>query len=369
MVTSRTYRSDNLTTLIDEPIWKTGTGGAVYYHANALYCVSALTNGSGAVVERYRYTPYGELTILAADGVTVRSASNYANPWTYTGRRWDSEIGKFYYRRRNLDPTLGRFMSRDPLGYVETAGTCQYCSSRPVGRIDPSGTLSIKNAKDVTRCFLSCAQNPGRPHDGFTKRECADLTLTRLSKAEIVDGLGTIGRDLIIIPITTVIPGKWTKFTIEQVRSLIEDYLAGVIDIETLYEKIFALLEEALADLTPEEMEAIKGPLKEWLNHVLKYSSLGCKTVTLEREPSSKYDGTTITCQFLVCADAQRGIKGEDVEYWTITGACNVTCEKTVWERCCCGTQYSFTVTADGSGVARKKCMHNYQPIPVDRKL
>lgn len=27
---------------IDEPIWKSGTGGAVYYHANALYCVSAL---------------------------------------------------------------------------------------------------------------------------------------------------------------------------------------------------------------------------------------------------------------------------------------------------------------------------------------
>ena len=128
---------------IDEPIWKTGTGGAVYYHANALYCVSALTNGSGAVVERYRYTPYGELTILAADGTTVRSASNYANPYTYTGRRWDSETGLYYYRARYYHPALGRFLGRDPIGYASgDASLYRYVGSRPMTTLDPSGYWS-----------------------------------------------------------------------------------------------------------------------------------------------------------------------------------------------------------------------------------
>jgi RHS repeat-associated protein len=130
---------------IDEPIWKTGTGGAVYYHANSLYCVSALTNGSGAVVERYRYTPYGELTILAADGTTVRSASTYANPYTYTGRRWDSETGLYYYRARYYHPTLGRFIGRDPLAY-DGGGQSFYRAYFVPGRRDPSGKKAGKNS-------------------------------------------------------------------------------------------------------------------------------------------------------------------------------------------------------------------------------
>ena len=65
---------------IDEPLIKVGTGGTLYYHAHDLFSVSALTDTNAAVVERYRYTAYGVLTILAPDGVTVRSVSSYANP-------------------------------------------------------------------------------------------------------------------------------------------------------------------------------------------------------------------------------------------------------------------------------------------------
>jgi RHS repeat-associated protein len=129
---------------IDEPIWKTGTGGGVYYHANALYCVSALTNGSGGVVERYRYTPYGELTILAADGTTVRSASNYANPYTYTGRRWDSETGLYYYRARYYHPTLGRFVGRDPLEHSKAIIHYEYARGLATTHTDPTGLKCTK---------------------------------------------------------------------------------------------------------------------------------------------------------------------------------------------------------------------------------
>ena len=78
---------------IDEPIIKVGTGGTVYYHANDLFSVAALTDTNGSAIERYAYTAYGVLTILEADGSTVRSSSSYANPYTFTGRRWDPRTG------------------------------------------------------------------------------------------------------------------------------------------------------------------------------------------------------------------------------------------------------------------------------------
>ena len=73
-----------------------------------------MTNTSGAVVERYRYTAYGVLTLLAPDGVTVRTSSSYANPCTYTGRRWEPEVSLYYYRVATSIRNWGGFAVRTP---------------------------------------------------------------------------------------------------------------------------------------------------------------------------------------------------------------------------------------------------------------
>ncbi|RME27591.1 MAG: RHS repeat-associated core domain-containing protein, partial [Candidatus Zixiibacteriota bacterium] len=124
---------------IDEPVLKDGTGGTVYYHRNSQYSVASLTSASGAVVERYGYEPYGELTILAPDGSTVRASSSYANTYTYTGRRWDADLGLYYFRARYYDPALGRFVGRDPAGRVATPHSYQFLNSSGVSLNDPTG--------------------------------------------------------------------------------------------------------------------------------------------------------------------------------------------------------------------------------------
>ena len=46
------------------------TGGTVvehYYCHDANFNVTAVVNASGTVLERYAYTPYGELTVLDAN--------------------------------------------------------------------------------------------------------------------------------------------------------------------------------------------------------------------------------------------------------------------------------------------------------------
>ncbi len=138
---------------IDEPVLKDGTGGTVYYHRNSQYSVCALTSASGAVVERYGYEPYGELTILAADGTTVRALSSYANTYTYTGRRWDADLSLYYFRARYYDPKLGRFVGRDPLGYVD--GLSLFANRFVIRHSDPSGTCQDTDicGPDITTEF------------------------------------------------------------------------------------------------------------------------------------------------------------------------------------------------------------------------
>jgi RHS repeat-associated protein len=66
------------------------------------------------------FDPYGKVTVLDGNG-TPRTVNEslYGNPWTFTGRRLDGETGLMQYRARMYDVGLGRFVSRDPAGYVD----------------------------------------------------------------------------------------------------------------------------------------------------------------------------------------------------------------------------------------------------------
>ena len=104
---------------IDEPLMMIAGSTKTYYHSNNLHSASALTDSTGAVVERYTYAPYGKATILAPDGTTVRTVSAVGNPWTDKSRRLDVESGLMYYRARMYSVDLGRFIVRDPLEAIE----------------------------------------------------------------------------------------------------------------------------------------------------------------------------------------------------------------------------------------------------------
>jgi RHS repeat-associated protein len=90
----------------------------VYYLADANFNVTALVDTNGDVVERYLYSPYGEVTILDPDfSADADNVSDYANTTLYTGRTLDTPTGLMYYRARYYHAQLGRFVGRDPIGY------------------------------------------------------------------------------------------------------------------------------------------------------------------------------------------------------------------------------------------------------------
>jgi RHS repeat-associated protein len=127
---------------IDEPITMTtagGTGSAIYYyHTNNMYNVRALTDSSGNVVERYRYSAYGAVTIFDDQGNQI-ARSAYGNRYMFQGRRLDEATGLYYHRNRYYSAALGRFVTRDPMGYVDGYNLYQYAGSYPTTASDPMG--------------------------------------------------------------------------------------------------------------------------------------------------------------------------------------------------------------------------------------
>jgi RHS repeat-associated protein len=112
------------------------------------YSINALTNSGGTIVERYAYSAYGEPTITDGSG-TVRASTAEGNRYTYTGREWDDVAELHHYRARWYDPVMGRFLGRDPIGYVD--GNSLYRAYFAADDADPSG-LSCKGLNYFCMC-------------------------------------------------------------------------------------------------------------------------------------------------------------------------------------------------------------------------
>jgi RHS repeat-associated protein len=91
---------------IDEPIAVTKGGSTFFYHADGLGTVTDLTDSAGATAKSYSYDAYGNL---------VDQTGTVDQPYTYTGREFDSESGLYNYRARTYDPAAGRFIQKDPI--------------------------------------------------------------------------------------------------------------------------------------------------------------------------------------------------------------------------------------------------------------
>jgi RHS repeat-associated protein len=112
-----------------------------FFGQDHLYSTVVLFDAAGAVAERYEYDAYGRVRIMDASYNSL-TASSCGNTCLFTGRTLDTLAGGlkiYYYRARYYDPEAGRFLQRDPLGYVEIFNLYAYVSEMPVRYTDPLG--------------------------------------------------------------------------------------------------------------------------------------------------------------------------------------------------------------------------------------
>ncbi len=124
----------------------------VYVLQDANYNVTALAllvGGSGSVVQRYAYDPYGQAAVLTDAWLGAQDI--FAWRYLHQGLRYDAADGLYDGRARVYSPTLMRFASNDPLGLAAgDANLYRYEGDGPTGGLDPSGLEERRWYTDIS---------------------------------------------------------------------------------------------------------------------------------------------------------------------------------------------------------------------------
>jgi RHS repeat-associated protein len=131
--------------------------------SDLLYRGTALVDAdSGDIVEAYDTDAYGNTLIFILpdvgdwSGALAIQGDNPKCPFIFPGRRYDPETEIYYYRARYYVPELGRFISRDPIGYATSFNLYMYALDNPVRVTDAYGL----DEEDATlRDYLESARD------------------------------------------------------------------------------------------------------------------------------------------------------------------------------------------------------------------
>ena len=109
-----------------------GSGCEHWAYADQRGSIIATTDENGDIRNQYAYSPYG---VTNDEG---------GIPFKYTGQKYDSQSGLYYYKARWYDPETGKFLQPDPIGYGDGMNMYAYVGGDPVNLSDPTGLASCE---------------------------------------------------------------------------------------------------------------------------------------------------------------------------------------------------------------------------------
>lgn len=111
---------------------RTDTNGSAFYHADGAGNVTGLIDGNQTMAARYLYGPFGRLT-----GKWGPLAD--ANVMQFSSMPVQRQSGLSLYPFRAYDPTLQRWLNRDPIGEAGGINLYTFVGNSPLNRVDPYG--------------------------------------------------------------------------------------------------------------------------------------------------------------------------------------------------------------------------------------
>gem|GEM_PF-4308019 len=215
---------------IDEVILQR-TGATDYYFTHDYrYSVTNLTISAGSIIESYDYKVYGE-RISSGSGLTTIG---------YTGQRHDVETGLMYFKNRYYSTSMGSFVTRDPLEYVD--GMSMYLGYFGGQGRDPKGKFNVYYHGKVTHDVLK--------ELGYDLDQIA-LVVSENYKTDIYSEL------LNIQNVADYLKNKYSKSRedIEAYKKLIQsmhfDNLKSIDDIKKHWEMVTSKLKDNCAKCDP----------------------------------------------------------------------------------------------------------------------
>ena len=114
-------------------VFNYATAPSAYYTHDGNKNVSELVDGSEDVVAHYEYEAFGAICVETGDW-------GEENPWRFSSEYGDSVLGLVYYNYRHYEPVMGRWLTRDPIGEIGSAGLYVMLSNS--SKIDFLGLLN-----------------------------------------------------------------------------------------------------------------------------------------------------------------------------------------------------------------------------------
>lgn len=106
-------------------------GTTYYIHNDHLNTPQVITNQSQQVVWMGDYEPFGKVASNANNNIEIFSR--------FPGQYLDTETGLYYNYFRDYDPSIGRYIESDPIGFEGGINTYGYVSGNPLQYVDPYG--------------------------------------------------------------------------------------------------------------------------------------------------------------------------------------------------------------------------------------
>jgi RHS repeat-associated protein len=132
---------------IDELFARIGSGeDPEWYLADRLGSVRQIVDATSAVLDEITYGSFG--------GILSESNPSQGDRFKFTGREYSPELGIYYYRARWYDPSSGRFISQDPIGFsAGDVNLYRYVGNAPGDGVDPEGEKWVDTGKKVPAEF------------------------------------------------------------------------------------------------------------------------------------------------------------------------------------------------------------------------